>query len=72
MGKGVSKKVIEDTVGQAIVKATEKVAATKAPVKRTLAKDAPRKKVVPKKAPAEEAVAETILTSDSWTLAVRW
>ncbi len=70
LGKGVSKKAIEDTVGQAIVEATEKVAAKKAAVNRTLAKEAPAKKAVawkapakkavPKEAPAKKAVVETI------------
>jgi len=41
VNKGVSKSVIEDTVGQVIVKATEKVAAKKAGVKKTPAKQAP-------------------------------
>jgi hypothetical protein len=53
VGKGASKKEIEDTVGQAIVEATEKVAAKKAkeaPVKRAVVKKAPVKKAVAKKA----------------------
>jgi hypothetical protein len=59
VGKGASKKEIEDTVGQAIVEATEKVAAKKAkeaPVKRAVAKKAPVKKAVAKKAPVKKAV----------------
>jgi hypothetical protein len=57
LGKGVSKKEIEDTVGQAIVEATEKVAAKKAAVKRTLTKEAPEKRAVVKKAPVKKVVA---------------
>src|SRR5664280_2433378 len=56
VGKGVSQKVVEDTVGQAIAKATEKVAAKKEAVKKTPAKEAPAKKAVAKKAPAKKAV----------------
>jgi hypothetical protein len=65
VGKGVSKKVIEDRVGLAIVEATDKVAAKKVAANGKLAKKAPRKKtaakkVVAKKAPAKKAVAKKV------------
>ena len=65
VGKGVSKRAIEDTVGQAIIEATEKVAAKKAAVNRTLAKKAPAKKAVAKKAPAKKAVAKKALAKNA-------
>jgi hypothetical protein len=65
LDKGVSKKVIEDTVGQAIVKAIEAVAAKKAAVKKTPSKKSPAKKAVgkravAKKAPVDEAVPKPV------------
>ena len=60
LDKGVSKKVVEDTVGQAIVNATEKGVAKKTTVKKTPAKKTPVKMAVAKKASAEMAVAKPI------------
>jgi hypothetical protein len=56
IGKGVSKKAIEDTVELAIVQATEIVPGKKMAVHKTLAKKSLAKKVVPKKTPAKKAI----------------
>src|ERR1700751_585648 len=58
MGKGVSRKVIEDTVGQALVKTVDNVPAKKTAVKRSPATEAPAKKSAAEQAPATKAVAK--------------
>jgi hypothetical protein len=60
VNKGVSQKVVEDTFGRAIAKATGKVAAKKEAVKKTPAKETPAKKTVAKKAPAKKAAGRSI------------
>ncbi len=63
--KGVSKKVVEDTSGQAMIYATKKAAAKNVISKKTSVKGAPAKQASSRKATAEKAPAKEVVPRDA-------